>query len=292
MHPSGPARDALNTSPPLHHDGDQTRHRYRANPAIGYPDIAGKEEIDVRHAEKKLGMTPVESMSYRLMKLQTARVFMKKLGRYAHLFENAERILELGAGTCWASYLLKSFFPDKEIVATDLAPASVESNAMWLGFFDTRLDDTIACRSYDTPFDGASFDLIFCFEAAHHFGRHRRTLEEIRRLLAPDGRALYLHEPGCPRALYRAARWRALRKRTDVLEDVIVPRELVRISDELGLRATVDWDPIVLDRKPVETAYYTLLGRVPILQQVLPCTFNLVIERAGVSGRRRPRREH
>jgi len=43
---------------------------------------------------------------------------------------------------------------------------------------------------HDLPFPDASFDLITCRRAAHHFSNIRRALLEIRRVLVPGGRVV------------------------------------------------------------------------------------------------------
>ncbi|MDP6421457.1 MAG: class I SAM-dependent methyltransferase [SAR202 cluster bacterium] len=39
----------------------------------------------------------------------------------------------------------------------------------------------------ELPFQDDSFDLVFCVNAVHHFGRPLRFIEEAARLLRPDG---------------------------------------------------------------------------------------------------------
>ena len=126
---------------------------------------------------------------------------------------------------------------------------------------------------------------MFCFSAAHHFRVHRRTLQEIHRLLAPGGHAFYFFEPSCPRLWHRATVWRVNRKRPDVPEDVLIGSEIRALSAEAGLECAIHFDAQLFKRAPVETIYYGLLTAIPPLQRVLPCsaTYHFVKPRTSVS---------
>jgi SAM-dependent methyltransferase len=135
-------------------------------------------------------------------KFNESRVFLEKLKDFSDVFSSATDILELGAGQCWASCMVKRQLPAARVVATDLAPCAVASAHRWERLLESKLDQVAVCRSYSTPFPDNSFDLVFAFSAAHHFGNHEGTLKELRRLLRPGGSALYFHEPSSPRTLY------------------------------------------------------------------------------------------
>jgi hypothetical protein len=94
---------------------------------------------------------------------------------------------------------------------------------------------------------------------------------------------LYLHEPSAPIWIYSRAVARVNRKRAsydhDVVEDVLVPSELLRIASELGLAGSVAYTPTLANRRPVEFLYYLALGKLKPLQHVLPCTADFVFSR-------------
>ena len=133
-----------------------------------------------------------------------AGAFLEAFDRHLlHRFEAATTILELGAGQGWASCLTKVLLGgEHRFIVTDVSEEAVQSVAIWERAFDTRIDEARGSPSFDLGMPDESVDLVFCFQAAHHFGAHRRTLAEVSRVLRPGGACLYLHEPTTPSYLY------------------------------------------------------------------------------------------
>jgi SAM-dependent methyltransferase len=211
-------------------------------------------------------------------KFSESRVFLEKLEEFSDLFLSATDILELGAGQCWASCMVKRQLPGARVVATDLAPG-VASAHKWERLLGSKLDQIEVCKSYATPFPDNSFDLVFAFSAAHHFGNHEGTLKELRRLLRPGGSALYFHEPSSPRVLYPFAYRRVNGKGCDYHEDVLIPAEIIEIARRYDLQGAVRFAPTLTARAPWETVYYLVLNRVRFLQQLFPCTVDLAFSK-------------
>ena len=98
------------------------------------------------------------------------------------------RILDLGAGTGKFSAALLKRYRKAEVVAVDLAPAMLartQNRGGWL-----RKPSCICADAEQLPFADDSFEFIFsnlmlqwCVDLEH-------TLTELRRVLAPGGRAL------------------------------------------------------------------------------------------------------
>lgn len=222
----------------------------------------------------------VESLEVLTNKMSEARVLLEKFDGFGRLFEDARVVVELGAGQCWTSCMVRKRFPGAgTVIGTDIAPDAVASAPRWEAMFKVRLDGRLACRSYALPFSDGSVDLVVVFAAAHHFGAHRRTLVEIERVLRPGGRALYLHEPACRSYLYKVARWRLNRKRSVVPEDVLRYRQLARLAADAGLGCRITFAPTTTYRGAVETVYYLVLQKLPALCRVLPCTVDAVFEK-------------
>jgi SAM-dependent methyltransferase len=159
----------------------------------------------------------------------------------------------------------------------------------WETVFGTKLDGAFACPSFEIPLDDASVDLVFTFDAAHHFGAHRRTLVEIRRVLRPAGCCLYLHEPTAPRLLYGLAVDRLNRKRAgfghDVVEDVLIGHRFLSLADELGFEAHRTFAPSLAARRGWQLAYFAAVGRLGGLQRALPSAADFVLTAPREHGR-------
>ena len=233
-----------------------------------------KERIDkeawLKHASRNTS-DKGDFLRHKIEKLSTARKFLDKVNKYDYIFRSSSSIIELGGGSCWASYIVKKLFPNAFVVGSDIAQAAIDSHKLWEPVINCKIDDAYACTSYNIPFPDESFDLVFCFESAHHFGKHKRTLEEIKRILKPNGCALYLGEPGCRSYIYPLAHKR-VNRRQDVAEDVLVYKNIASIAQSIGLKTEVIFSPSLIDRHPKETLYYYVLNLFPTLQKFLPCT--------------------
>jgi SAM-dependent methyltransferase len=242
--------------------------------------IAEREAIEVNFwTSSEIESPQSDSIHNILMKAAEARVFVEKVEAFRAEFAGATGILELGGGQCWASCIVKRLFSSAYVVGTDIAPGAVASIHKWEQVYSVKVDKTVACRSYEVPFPDRSFDLIFAFAAAHHFGRYRKTLVEIERLLKPGGAALFLHEPACREYLYRLAHWRVNRKRPEVPEDVLIYGKLEDLARQAGLVAESHFAPTLTNRTPGAMLYYLGLRRLPLLQQVLPCSVDMVFRK-------------
>lgn len=243
-------------------------------PAPG-DSLAAKEQIEI-DAWKGNSVEHLGAIAY---KFAESRAFLAKMGEYRTLFEGAETVLEIGGGQGWAAAMVKRFFPDAIVYLSDISPHAIAQAPEWERILKVRLDGAFACRSYDIPMPSASVDLVFCFEAAHHFVAHRRTLAELFRILRPGGAALYLREPSCPAWIHPLAHRRANAKRPEVPEDVLRAREIAQLGREAGFEVTVRYDPSVVNRQPWETVYYAMLQRARFLQRVLPCSADYLFQR-------------
>jgi SAM-dependent methyltransferase len=240
--------------------------------------LSEKERIEVEYwRDSELERPGAEIVDNLIFKLAEGRVLLHKIERHRDSFAAARRILEIGAGQGWAACVVKRLWPQAHVAACDISPYAIASAGLWESVFQTRLDEAFAAKSYALPLAPASVDLVFCFEAAHHFVAHRRTFVELARVLRPGGQCLYLHEPACSGALHWAAHARVNRKRPEVPEDVLVYSKIEALARDAGLRCETRFDPTILNRGPTETVYYALVGRMPLLQRVLPCTADFVV---------------
>ena len=240
--------------------------------------LASFQEREIEYWRESEHESPESDSIYNLLnKMSDVPVFMEVLERYRPFFARPGiRVLELGGGQGWSTCLVKRLFPSANVTLTDISPFAIESAHKWESVFQTKLDAAYACTSYSIREPDNSLDLIYCFAAAHHFRAHRRTLAEMQRVLRPGGSAIYLYEPSCPRAWYGIAYRRVNRIRPAVEEDVLVWRRLLAIAREVGLKASVDFHPSTLRRRPVAALYYASLSVLPFLCRLLPCSANFV----------------
>lgn len=247
-------------------------------------DLFDKQQIEIEHWKNAEGESPAShSVENLINKFSDAGIFLEILRKYSHQLNMDGVFLELGAGQGWASCLLKSQYPNAKVIATDISPYAVESIKKWEYQFNTKIDRSYACKSYEVPIEHSSVDVVFCFAAAHHFLAHRKTFQEISRILKPGGKACYFYEPSSSRYLYKLAYWRVNRKRPAVPEDVLVVSKLEQISSQYGMRLAVEYYPSTSKRGFYESIYYYVLLKIPFLRRLLPCTVNIVLTKSSSS---------
>jgi len=243
-------------------------------------DILQREQIEIEFWKNSPIERPEsEAVENLISKFCEARIFLEKIQYHQHHFESAQKILELGAGQGWASCFVKNAFPDKYVIVSDISEYAIQSVNKWEYLLKTSIDEKFQCRSHEIPSPDESIDLIFCFEAAHHFSRHPETLMEIHRVLKKGGACLYLHEPACRQYLHKAAYARVNRKRPEVPEDVLIYPKIQALAKQAGLESQVRFDPSTLNRAAAETIYYFLLQKIPLIQYYVPCSVDFVFKK-------------
>jgi len=216
------------------------------------------------------------------VKMKQSLDFYHCIHKYKEIFLNKKqkRVLELGGGQGWASALLKSINKQDEMTLTDISNYAIESRYKWEHIWNVKIDHAYPCKSYEIPAHDNSFDLIFCFSAAHHFVAHRRTFNELNRVLSPNGHAIYLFEPTSNMFFYKLAYSRVNnQKHTTNHEDLLIPKKIKKVAFECGFETTVDYYPSIQNRGPIATLYYYTLNKLPNLQKVLPCTVNFIFKK-------------
>lgn len=251
-------------------------------------DIYSKQKIEVEFWRDSRHESPeADSVLNMLKKSREALIFLEGLKRHRKKISKKGRVLELGAGQGWGACVYKRLFPRAHVTATDISQYAVMSLPKWERIFQVSLDNAYACKSYEINEADASLDLVFCFASAHHFLAHKRTLEELYRVLKPGGKGIYFYEPAAPKIFYRLARRRMNRKRSNVPEDVLIVSEIARLSRQAGLDLHVDYHPSLQNRDPLATVYFYFLGLMPFLQKFLPCSVNLVFTKPGSMKRKK-----
>jgi len=213
-------------------------------------------------------------------KLSELRWLLPKFSSYDGTFRNASAVLELGGGEGWASCVVKRLYPELHVTASDISDSAVSGIGRWERIFESTVDARFACKSYSVPLPDNSVDLIFSFQAAHHFHLQVETLKEVARILKPGGVCMYLHEPSCRKYIYPLAKWRVNKKRPECPEDLLVFEDLRNAAANLGFRLEVVYSTTTLNRGVIEGLYYKVLSMFPALCRLLPCTADFIFTKA------------
>lgn len=209
-------------------------------------------------------------------KLSELRWLQPKFALYDRKFRNARSVLELGGGEGWSSCVLKRLYPELHVTASDISDSAISGIGKWERIFESKVDQRFACKSYSVPLPDSSVDIIFTFQAAHHFRLHMETLREAARILRPGGVCMYLHEPSCRKYIYPLANWRVNRKRPECPEDLLVVETMRKITSVLDLKLEVIYSTTTVNRGVIEGVYYKVLSLFPFLCRWLPCTADFV----------------
>ncbi len=100
--------------------------------------------------------------------------------------QRTERMLDLATG---GGHVARTFAPHvAEVVASDLTPGIIDhAGAYLIGLGLTNVTMAIV-DAEQIPFDDASFDIVTCRIAPHHFPNPDRFVLESARVLRPGGR--------------------------------------------------------------------------------------------------------
>ena len=115
-------------------------------------------------------------------------------------------VLELGAGSCTASLLLRKRMTPGRHVCVDISnhrmASLIEKTAAIVGASADGIELLEADFSFDLPFSDGSFDLVMFDGALHHSRSRWSTLENCRRVLRPNGCVAALREAALGRFSY------------------------------------------------------------------------------------------
>jgi O-antigen biosynthesis protein len=116
--------------------------------------------------------------------------------RWAAACAPGRRVLDAGCGVGYGSLLLHEARAES-VIGVDIAPDAIEAANKRAGHVARFLvGDMVAL-----PFEDASFDLVVCFEAIEHVRDQHGALDEMRRVLGPNG-VLIMSSPN--RDVYQA----------------------------------------------------------------------------------------
>jgi SAM-dependent methyltransferase/uncharacterized protein YbaR (Trm112 family) len=112
-------------------------------------------------------------------------------------FRPGERLLDVGANTCWASNIFAA--RGLEVVALDIAAAQLQGLRTADYFLESGevFFERVLSPMFAPALADQSMDHVFCCEVLHHNDRQhlRRTFRELHRVLRPGGHLFVINEP-------------------------------------------------------------------------------------------------
>lgn len=195
------------------------------------------------------------------------------------------KILEIGAGTCWASALIKKKHPDDLVVATDISPYALEKGLSIVRLLESRVDYSIACDAERLPFSGEYFDFVLSNATLHHFSNSQEGVCEMARVLKRRGMCCALGEvaAGAPFKAFLTSRIGSAGRRAKSLE---IEEKVYSLKMWKGFFESCGFAGIAVDFDKTweyklydwfTALYYRLLSPIPnfFLGNFLPCNVNI-----------------
>lgn len=194
------------------------------------------------------------------------------------------RVLDLGAGSCWATALLSRVEQVREVVALDMSLGFLRRVG---GRMIARLRGdprkiTFSVSTFEAiPFDQCHFDVVFAIAALHHSLAPVRALIEVRRVLRPGGILVVIE---CPPPLMGicSARERALAetRRSGATEFASTRGELSYMLRHAGFESLRFVSGPGLSNNPVKRWSRLALRRLQLEHVFLAATYVILAERA------------
>jgi SAM-dependent methyltransferase len=179
--------------------------------------------------------------------------------RWAASFCNGRSALDAGCGAGYGSELIN------QAGAAGVMAIDVSETALELA--RASVSEGVTCRSGDVmalPFDDATFDLVVCFEVIEHVDDPERALDELSRVLAPDG-LLLVSSPNRDRYVPGNPHHRHEYTRRELQESLDRRFEAARIiSQHVMIASVIAWSGAhgvqadtrrVADPKPIDEVY-------------------------------------
>ena len=121
----------------------------------------------------------------------------------------AGRVVDLGAGTCWATAEISKLARVEEVVALDLSERFLETvGRRIIARLEGRAEKVrFAVSAFDSiPFPDSYFDCAVLIAALHHAIAPVRVLLEAKRVVRPEGILLVIEQPPAVLSISRRRR--------------------------------------------------------------------------------------
>jgi ubiquinone/menaquinone biosynthesis C-methylase UbiE/uncharacterized protein YbaR (Trm112 family) len=97
------------------------------------------------------------------------------------------KVLEVGAGICWASALVKLENPNCKVFASDISLDRLKKGIKTCNFFGAKIDYFVVCDIENLPFNNNFFDCVLGLSVLNYISDLRNGIKEIERVLKPRG---------------------------------------------------------------------------------------------------------
>jgi ubiquinone/menaquinone biosynthesis C-methylase UbiE len=187
------------------------------------------------------------------------------------------RVIDVAAGTCWATAILSQLERVTDVVALDLSRTFLTTvGDRIINYFSGKRDKIrFAISTFNAiPFEDGYFDCAFFIATLHHSQTPLLTLSEIHRVLRPEGTLFLLQYAPSVLGL-RRAREEALKiARDSGFTDMTYSRsEIVYLLRSSGFKQ-IDFHPMDhLIRGSYKRAIRRLFRRLDIENLLLPVTY-------------------
>ena len=200
------------------------------------------------------------------------------------------RGLEIGGATGQGSAFIRLFFPDTQMIASDVAPVNVElaeKIAQRLGF---ETDYFVMADAERLPFKPDSFDFMYSSGMLHHLSDLRKALRQGYKALKPGAKWYVVNElsiGSLARTLWNGrfgqkGKWA---QETGILEQSYTLKEWLQVfaSEHFLVRE------VYFHRNPrhkleswQRALYYAFISRLPktIIELGIPCEVNFVLQKS------------
>jgi ubiquinone/menaquinone biosynthesis C-methylase UbiE len=202
----------------------------------------------------------------------------------------AGRVLEIGAGTCWASALIKKKHQESLVVASDISPYALEKGCKVASLLESGVDYSVACDAEHLPFSDEYFDVVLSNAAIHHFPDPQTCVSEMWRVLKKGGMCCSLGEiaAGAPFGAILTSQIGPAGRRAkslEIEEKVYNLTTWKRFFEACGfVGISVDFDK-TWEHKLYSwyaALYYGVLSLIPntFIGNLLPCNIDIYARRA------------
>jgi ubiquinone/menaquinone biosynthesis C-methylase UbiE len=197
------------------------------------------------------------------------------------------KVIDLGAGTCWATARISKVPEVEEVVALDMSERFLTTvgDRIISQLSGIREKIRFAVSSFnDIPMDSGYFDCALLIAAIHHSVTPLRTLTEVLRVLKPNGSVFVIELPSSVIGI-RKARQSQYQKTIEsgATELAYTREELKYMLTHTGFKDITFHAVDDLTRNPVKLAIRKILRTVGCEHLLLPVTYVIHARKDGAS---------